>query len=299
MAWDRDSRIAFVGSGAVGKTLAVALSRAGRPVVAAASRTYASAEDLAARVEGCEALGSAQEAADRADFVLITTFDGAIGPVAESIRWRTGQGVAHCSGATSLDVLAAPAAQGAGIGSLHPLQAFASVETALSALPGSTFGIEGEGEVREYLTAMALDLGGRPIALRSEDKPLYHATVVAVGGVLMGQAAAIAQIWEDRFGTPRNEANASLMPILRGVADVLEHSGFPDGIAGPYVRGDVGTVTKHLESMKSVGTEALQMYATAALAGLPFALERGVADPADAAEIERLLRSYIADNPIA
>ena len=114
----------------------------------------------------------------------------------------------------------------------------------------------------------------------------------------MGQAAVIAQIWEDRFGTPRNEANASLMPIMRGVADVLESSGYPDGIAGPYVRGDVGTVTKHLEAMRGVGTEALQMYATAALAGLPFAIEKGVADPGDAAEIERLLRSYIADNPI-
>ena len=299
MSWNKQSKIAFVGSGAVGKTLAVALSRAGYRVVAAASRTYASAQDLAGRIDGCQATERIQEAADRADFVLITTFDGAIGPVADSITWREGQGVAHCSGATSLDVLKGAADQGAAVGSLHPLQAFASVEAALSALPGSTFGIEGEGEIREFLQALALDLGGQPVALRSEDKPLYHATVVTLGGVLMGQAAVIAQIWEDRFGIPRNEANASLMPILRGVADVLESSGYPDGIAGPYVRGDVGTVRKHLDAMKSVGTEALQMYATAALAGLPFALEKGVASPADAEEIRQLLGSYIADNPVA
>ena len=136
------------------------------------------------------------------------------------------------------------------------------------------------------------------MALRSEDKPLYHASVVTIGGVLMGQAAVVAQIWQDRFGMPRNEAKSSLMPIMKGVAEVIEANGFPDGIAGPYVRGDVGTVRKHLESMKSVGTEALQMYATAALAGLPFALEKGVADPSDAKEIERLLKAYIADNPI-
>lgn len=298
MTFSKKSKIAFVGSGAVGKTIAVALSRQGYPVVASASRTFASAQDLAGRIDGCEAYESIQEAADRADFVFITTFDGVIKSVADGITWRARQGVAHCSGVTSLDVFEGPAALGVEIGSLHPLQAFASVEAALEALPGSTFGIEGSGDIQSYLTEIAKALGGNPIALRSEDKPLYHASVVMIGGVLMGQSAVIAQIWEDRFGVPRNDANSSLMPILKGVADILATSGYPDGIAGPYVRGDVGTVKKHLDSMKSVSTEALQMYATSALAGLPFALEKGVADPADAREIERLLKEYISNNPI-
>jgi len=298
MTFSKTSKITFVGSGAVGKTIAVALSRQGYPVVASASRTFASAQDLARRIDGCQAYESVQDAADRADFVFITSFDGAIKPIADSINWRAGQGVAHCSGVTSLDVFAGPASQGVEIGSLHPLQAFASVEAALQALPGSTFGIEGAGDVQTYLMQVATDLGGNPISLRSEDKPLYHATVVMIGGVLMGQAALVAQIWQDRFGVPRNDANSSLMPILKGVADILATSGYPDGIAGPYVRGDVGTVKKHLDSMKSVSVEALQMYATSALAGLPFALEKGVADPADAKEIERLLKEYIAKNPI-
>ena len=298
MPFDKTSKIAFVGSGAVGKTIAVALSRQGYPVVAAASRTFASAQDLAGRIERCVAYESIQDAADRADFVFITSFDGVIKQIADSINWRAGQGVAHCSGVTSLDVFEGPAAQGVEVGSLHPLQAFASVETALEALPGSTFGIEGAGDVQAYLTQVARDLGGNPISLRSEDKPLYHASVVMIGGVLMGQAALIAQVWEDRFGVPRNDANSSLMPILKGVADILATNGYPAGIAGPYVRGDVGTVKKHLDSMKSVSVEALQMYATSALAGLPFALEKGVADPADAKEIERLLKKYISDNPI-
>ena len=298
MTCDKNSKIAFVGSGAVGKTIAVALSRQGYPVVASASRTFASAQDLARRIEDCVAYESIQDAADKADFVFITSFDGVIKQIADSINWQAGQGVAHCSGVASLDVLEGPAGQGVEVGSLHPLQAFASVETALEALPGSTFGIEGAGDVQAYLTQVATDLGGNPISLRSEDKPLYHASVVMIGGVLMGQAALIAQVWEDRFGVPRNEANLSLMPILKGVADVLATNGYPAGIAGPYVRGDVGTVKKHLDSMKSVSVEALQMYATSALAGLPFALEKGVAEPADGKEIERLLKEYIADNPI-
>lgn len=298
MPFNKSSNIAFIGSGAVGKTLAVALSHRGYPVVAAASRTFASAQDLAKRIDACQAYHSIQKAVDHADFIFITTFDGVIKTVADEIKWLPGQGVAHCSGVTSLDVLDGPASLGVEVGSIHPLQAFASVETALDALPGSTFGIEGAGDVGDYLTTLAEDLGGRPIALRSEDKPLYHASVVTIGGVLMAQAAAVAQVWEDRFGVPRNEANSSLMPILRGVADVIEAKGFPDAMAGPYVRGDVGTVKKHLDSMKSVSTEMLQMYATTALAGLPFAVEKGVADPKDATTIEQLLKEYISDNPI-
>ena len=43
MDFGRKSRIAIVGSGFVGGSIAIALSRVGYPVVAAASRTFASA----------------------------------------------------------------------------------------------------------------------------------------------------------------------------------------------------------------------------------------------------------------
>ncbi|MCH8108803.1 MAG: NAD(P)-binding domain-containing protein, partial [Chloroflexi bacterium] len=97
--FSRDSKIAFVGSGVVGGSLAVVLSQAGYPVVATASRTFSSAQNLARFVPGCVAYETAQEAANEADFVFITTPDDVIGAVAASISWRQGQGVAHCSGA--------------------------------------------------------------------------------------------------------------------------------------------------------------------------------------------------------
>ena len=235
------TRVAFIGSGAVGKALAVALARTGVPVVAAASRTAQSAHDLAATVAALapdappvESHGDAQQAAvDAADCVFITTFDGAIAEVSEALSWRPGQGVVHCSGATTIDALAAAEAQGAVVGSLHPLQAFASdVEAALEALPGSTFGIEARDDISDYLEELALSLGGRPLSLRSEDKALYHATVVTMGGVLQGQLAALSQIWSERFGVDRNDAAQALIPIVRGCADVIAAAGFPDAMAG-------------------------------------------------------------------
>ena len=50
MTFDKGSRIGIIGSGFVGGSLAVALSRVGYSVVAAASRRFASAESLALRL---------------------------------------------------------------------------------------------------------------------------------------------------------------------------------------------------------------------------------------------------------
>ncbi len=298
MDFDKSTKIAFIGCGAVGKTLAVALSSSGYSVVAASSRTYKSAKDLASRITNCRSYESIPEAARQADLIFITTFDSAIESVVNSIKWSSNQAAVHCSGASSLDVLKAAEAHGAVIGSFHPLQAFAGVDDALAALPGSTFGIEGEGELKDYLTQLALDVGGKPMFLQSSDKPLYHASAVTLGGVLMGQIAVIAQIWQDRLGVEKNEALKSLIPMVRGVADALEANGIPNGIAGPYVRGDIETVKKHLEAMRSVGIQEMQMYATTALAGIKFAAERGVCKTEDVKVMKDLLNTYINKNPI-
>ena len=272
----------------VGKSLAAALSQQGYPIVAAASRTYSSALALAELVDGCQAYRSADEAAQASDVVLITAPDDAIRPVASSISWRGGQGVVHCSGAASLDVLDPARLQGATPGAFHPLQTFSSVDDALRSLPGSTFAIEGNAEMRTYLQDMALALGGNPIFLRPEDKPLYHATVVMVGGLLTGLAGAVAELW-GHFGIGQAEALKALAPIIRGDADTLVSVGMPDAIAGPYVRGDVGTITKHLNALSSVAPEMIPTYCEMALAGLPFALEKGQVPPERAAQMREML----------
>ena len=70
---------------------------------------------------------------------------GAIAPccqaVAQAVGWRSGQGVAHCSGAVEVTALAPAQVAGAVIGGFHPLQAFATVEAALAVLPGSFFAL--------------------------------------------------------------------------------------------------------------------------------------------------------------
>ena len=78
-----------------------------------ASRTRASAVGLAARIQECEVYALPQEVVDASDVVFVTTTDGAIAEVAAAQRWRPGQGVVHCAGAATLDVLEGAARDGA------------------------------------------------------------------------------------------------------------------------------------------------------------------------------------------
>lgn len=289
--FDRSSTIGFIGAGTVGSSLAVCLSRAGYQVVAVASRTPASAQLLAGRIVGCQARGTAQEVADAALLVVISTPDDAIREVAESLTWRPGQVVIHCSGATSLDVFQHPVGQGAVAGAAHPLQAFSSVENGVDSIPGTTFGIEGDSEVRSALSAMARHMGGRPVFLRAEDKALYHLTGVMMGNLLTCLAATAAQMWE-QCGYSRTEGVRALVPMMRGVVSNLERAGVPGAVAGPYVRGDLGTIRKHIETLAARAPETLALYRELARAAVPFGVEKKALSQETARQIEEILGGH-------
>ena len=274
---DKTSRIGFIGAGRVGGSLAVAMSNAGYPVVAVSSRTPASAASFAARIDGCAPYTTLQDAVDTSDMVFVSTSDDAISQVAQSVKWREGQGVAHCSGAASIDVLEAAKALGAIPGAFHPLQAFSSVENGVRSIPGITFGIEGSDEMRAYLGDLARAIGGNSVFLNAEDKPLYHLSGVMMGNLLTCLVGISAEIWE-QIGYTRDDGVKALVPMMRAVAYNVETSGIPAAVAGPYPRGDLGTAAKHLQALTSQHPDLLPLYRELALAGLHLAVEQGLSE---------------------
>ena len=277
-----NSRIGFIGAGKVGGSLAVAMSNAGYPVVAVSSRTPASAASFAALIDGCTPYTDLQDAVDTSDMVFISTSDDAIPQVAQSVKWREGQGVAHCSGAASTDVLEAAKAQGANPGAFHPLQAFSSVENGVRSIPGITFGIEGSDEMRAYLGDLARAIGGNPVFLNAEDKPLYHLSGVMMGNLLTCLVGISAEVWE-HIGYTRDDGVKALVPMMRAVAYNVETSGIPAAVAGPYPRGDLGTAAKHLQALTSQHPDLLPLYRELALAGLHLAVEQGLSEDGETA----------------
>jgi prephenate dehydrogenase len=101
--------VAIIGAGRVGSSVGFLLRRAGYPVTGVAARTAASAHKASAFIGSGETATDVVKAASTADIVFLTTPDGAIKTVCDTIAsgggFRAGSLVVHMSGAHSLDLL--------------------------------------------------------------------------------------------------------------------------------------------------------------------------------------------------
>ena len=189
----------FIGAGTTGTALAVRLSQKGCPVVAVSSRTLSSAQKLAGLVPNCKVCHTAQELAEAAEMVFITTPDDVIAQVCGEVHWHEGQSVVHCSGAHSVDILEPARKLGAAVGSFHPLQTFADVDQAIENLSGSTFALEAEGPLLSMLKELTSLLNGNWVELKPGDKVLYHAAAVFACNYLVTLVKLALDLWQD-FG---------------------------------------------------------------------------------------------------
>lgn len=285
--------IGFIGIGVLGKGLAMSLAAREYRVVAAYSRRRSSAQWLEERVPGCRVFASAQELAAATDLVFITTPDSAIGEVAAAVAWHPGQGVVHCCGAASRELLQPAADQGAVTGAFHPFQTFAGLadpQETISRLAGVTFAVAGEGWLSDFLGNLAGELGGRSVDIRDEDRPLYHAAAVLSCGYLVALLQATVALWRE-MGVSQEEAISALYPLARVTLENVANIGIGASVTGPVVRGDAATVRSHLEALSHRLPELVSLYGALADASLPLAAGRGVG-PAQLAAMRGLINDY-------
>ncbi|MGB9700940.1 MAG: Rossmann-like and DUF2520 domain-containing protein [Thermodesulfobacteriota bacterium] len=282
-------KIGFIGAGITGTALAWTLYQKGFNIHAVTSRGLSSVETFASRIKNCEICNSAQEIADNCDLIFITTPDDIISSIASSVMWRKQQYVVHCSGAHSLDILEPAAKSGAIPGGFHPLQSFADIEQAMRNLPGSTFAIEAEEPLLSLLKDMAVSLNGEWILLKSEDKPLYHAAAVFASNYLVTLVKIAADLWNN-FGVPAERACQGLLPLMRGTLENVQKIGLPNCLTGPVARGDLGTIKKHIETLKRANPEIFACYKLLGWHTIPIALAKGKISLQQAAELKKILK---------
>jgi len=281
--------IGFIGAGTTGTALAVRLAQHGYQVIAVSSRSLTSAEKLAGRVSDCKAYNGAQEVANIAQLVFITTPDDTISKIAAEVQWHRGQSVVHCSGAHSIDILEPAKQLGANTGCFHPLQTFASVDQAIENIPGSTFAIEAEETLSSTLKEMATVLEGDWVILKAGDKVLYHAAAVFACNYLVTLVKLATDLWQT-FDVSPSQATKALMPLLKGTLSNIENVGLPNCLTGPIARGDLGTISRHIESLEKQATPLLSIYKELGLQTIPIALAKGKIDSQRAEELKALLR---------
>lgn len=280
----------LVGAGRLGASLAAALVRRGWRLEVLVDR------DLRAARESRRLVGAGRVSADPAAAaagtgpVVIAVPDDAIGRLAASLAraggaWP-GRVVLHTSGLVPAAALAPLAGRGAAVASLHPVQAFPRKDLPASVFNGVTWGFEGDEAALDAAASIVRSLRGRLLLLAAEDKALYHAAGVLASNALVGLEWTAAGLLE-RAGLDAETAAATLWPLLQGTLQNVKERGVERALSGPILRGDAGTVRRHLEALRTA-PEAREVYVALGKRTLALAARLGLA-PGRVRSLRRLL----------
>jgi predicted short-subunit dehydrogenase-like oxidoreductase (DUF2520 family) len=283
-------RFSIIGAGRLGTSLGLALARRGWEPAVIADR------DPAAAREGRRAIGRGTASADivraarKAPVLFITVPDDAVEAVARKLArtagdW-SGRTIFHTSGLLASSSLGPLRALGARVASLHPVQSFPAKAGGARLFPGIFWGIEGDPEAVRLGKEIVRSLGGRPFVVREEAKPLYHAACSLAANAFVALEAAAAALLAEAGASPRT-AGAVLLPLVQGTLQGVKKFGLEKALTGPVVRGDVGTVRRHLEALASRPLHD-EMYRVLGLAAVRL-LSEGKTPPRRLRALKRLL----------
>ncbi|MEA2635912.1 MAG: hypothetical protein QOH92_2679 [Chloroflexota bacterium] len=245
--------IAIIGPGRAGSALGRALHAAGYTIAAIGGRNPDNVRNLAEEL-GARACQSPATTIDIADLTIVAVPDDIILPLAtdmvESLCSAAGHAAVHLSGAQDRSALRPLAQQGSvRTGVFHPLQTFRRGPEAVGNVAGTYFGIDADQPLRGQLTQLAHDLHGHPFDLTGVDLSLYHAAAVFAANypiTLLSEAIALAA----EAGLDAETARLGMTNLLAGAVNNLRDLAPADAITGPAVRGDEGTIKRHLEALK-------------------------------------------------
>lgn len=259
-------RLGFIGAGRLARCLAPGFARAGYPVTAIASRTPASARQLASQIDHCAAFDDPQQVVDAADIVFLAVPDDSIGSTANTLRFdsasASGHGVralVHCSGASPVELLAAARAQGASIGGFHPLYLFGGDPADIERIHGCSVTIEADGALKDALTGLAVALHCHPLSIPPGGRMLYHAAAHYAASFALCNLAECVALWRT-LGFAEDDALRALLPMLAGTIETARDKGLPSALAGPVSRGDTSVVRKQLALLEALGGDHAALY---------------------------------------
>jgi predicted short-subunit dehydrogenase-like oxidoreductase (DUF2520 family) len=269
--------LALIGAGKLGTSLALALHQKGYQIIAVAD-----VNEEAAR-EAAQALGAPPGTTDvasakEADLVVLAVPDSAVKAVSENLAakqsFKKGQIVCHTSGFLPAGVLVSLKLFGVYTLSLHP---FVSIAQKFQAgrLAGAYFALEGDAVAVEQAREMVAALDGFSIAVKPQDKPLYHAAgaMASYLAVALWMGAEQALI---KAGADQESAGQMMTGMVRSLEENIKLNGLAGALTGPVMRGDLATVQGHLQALKNWGGPFEQIYRLLGQAVLEKAKEQGL-----------------------
>ena len=281
-------KIGIVGAGKVGISVGYVLRSNGIDVVGI-SDIMPHALETARGFLGADTLYADDNLAivDACDVIAIAVQDRLIAKTARAISDRAGDLAGkfffHTSGADSSSLLAPLEKKGAHTGSLHPLQTFPDIESAINVLPDTSIFIEGDDRARVVLRFIGENLGAKVYVVAGEDKVYYHLAAVLVCNLfsaLMQAGSDVMKMIDIDF--------EPFIPIIRATMKNIETKGPLAALTGPIVRGDDKTVSAHIAAMSDMPLHA-EIYLALSKMAFQMAKERGALDRGQADALRQVL----------
>jgi predicted short-subunit dehydrogenase-like oxidoreductase (DUF2520 family) len=254
--------VSIIGTGRLGTSLAYALKKKGYPVQTLADKRLAAAKESRKIVGRGRATSRWIEAAEGASLVFLCIPDSeierAVAKLAQSgLDWH-GKFVFHTSGILSSNALGRLRRRGALTGSFHPIQSFSSKRTPPGRFKNIYFGVEGDPQALTVAKKIVRRLGGRPLLIRPQDKPLYHAACSVASNLFVPLFDLSCELLH-AAGIKGGKAAHVLFPLVEGTLQNVKHFDRETALTGPIARGDVPAVRHHLRALQKYPT-ALQTY---------------------------------------
>jgi len=174
------------------------------------------------------------------DLVLLAVPDGAVADAASRVE-RSAAVVAHCSGSSTLEVLAPHRF----VGSVHPLVSLRSPESGSERLRGAWFAVAGDPDRgQQVVTDVVESLEGRSVEVPDEHRARYHATAAVASNHLV---ALLGQV--ERLAADIDVPVAAYHALIAGTVANVESVGAAAALTGPVARGDWDTVRRHVAAL--------------------------------------------------
>lgn len=252
-------RVGIVSAGRVGAALGAALARAGHEIVAVSGVSNDTLHRAERMLPGVAVLPP-DEVVAAADFVVLAVPDDAlrslVAGLAATDAWRSGQLVAHTSGAHGIDVLDAAAARGVLALALHPVMTFTGRPEDVDRIEGATFGVTATEDMRAVAEALVVEMGGEPVWVPESSRPMYHAALTIASNhlvTLVNDARSLLDI------AGVEQSARLLAPLLSASLDNVLRLG-DAALTGPVSRGDVATVAVHVRTIAAAAPDVLPSY---------------------------------------
>lgn len=259
------------------RTLGRFLADAGEPVICIAGRDPARVNEAAAFVGSAVSPVLYGSLPSSVSHVLIAVNDSAVTAVADAIAERASPLVAlHTSGVAGPAVLQPLRSKGTACGTLHPLQTVTGDAASVRALRGANFGLCGDSEALGWADHIVRLAHGTALHLKAECMALYHAAAVMASNSVLALVDA-SETMLQMAGLEGPVALSAIAPLLRASVENAFRLGPVAALTGPVARGDVATITAHLQALATAPERVRDLYRSAALQAVNMARRQGLA----------------------